>query len=115
MSIFRRRNNEGTSSSAPTTTKDENGEEVCLVPVSQLKAVGNNARKRRTGLIFALGGLFGIVLAAFFADKNDVIRFSGLAELADLHLEGLSNVLPAGMVREAKDRSVRLYKAPGWF
>lgn len=113
MALFRRRRNEEPSSIAPapatasSPAKNDGGEEVCLVPVSELKAVTRKARKRRTWTIFVLGGLFGLLLAALFAGKND-IHFSALSEFADQHWENFSNVLPAGILKDAKDLSVSL-------
>ena len=106
MSILRRRNQEKAPSIIPTSSKTEDGEEVCLVPVSELKAVSTKGRKRRIGFIFALGGIFGIMLAAFFAQKNDVIHLAALSDLTDRNLESLANVLPHGIIKDAKHLSV---------
>lgn len=112
MSTLRRRiaHAFGASSTpSPIPSRDETpepGEEVRLVPVSKLRTLtARKKTKRRNGLIFGLGGLFGIVLAAFFATQNDVIRFEGLM---DLNLESLVDVIPAGIVRDARDITVRV-------
>ncbi|KAF3386124.1 Phospholipid:diacylglycerol acyltransferase [Penicillium rolfsii] len=55
--------------------------------------------KRRNGLIFVLGGLFGIFIALFFANQQEVIS---LESLMDLNLESLIDVIPQGIVRDAK-------------
>lgn len=61
--------------------------------------------KRRNGFIFVLGGLFGIFIALFFANQQEVIS---LDSLMDLNLESLIDVIPQGIVRDAKAFSVRL-------
>ncbi|KAK2739016.1 hypothetical protein FQN57_006698 [Myotisia sp. PD_48] len=60
--------------------------------------------KRRNGLIFGLGGIFGVFLALFFANQNEVIS---LDALMDLNLDTLIDVIPAGIVRDAKEFSQR--------
>jgi phospholipid:diacylglycerol acyltransferase len=59
--------------------------------------------KRGNGLIFGLGGLFGIFIALFFANHNEVISFDALM---DLNLDSFIDVIPAGMVRDAKEFTV---------
>ena len=59
--------------------------------------------KRRNGLIFVLGGLFGIFIALFFANQQEVIS---LESLMDLNLESLFDAIPQGIVRDAKEFSV---------
>lgn len=61
--------------------------------------------KRRNGLIFGLGGVFGIFLALFFANHNEVIT---LDALMDLNLDSLIDVMPAGIIRDASQFSVCL-------
>ncbi|KAI9873865.1 MAG: hypothetical protein M1830_010512 [Pleopsidium flavum] len=84
----------------PEEIPPEEVEEVRLVPVSKLKALTRKKSKRRNGLIFGLGGLFGIIVAAFFANQSDVINFEGLM---DLNLDTLLDVIPAGIIRDAKE------------
>jgi phospholipid:diacylglycerol acyltransferase len=80
-------------------------EEVRLVPVSKLKKLTTVKRsKRKSWLIFGLGGLFGLVVAVFFANQQEVIK---LEALLDVNLDSLMDVIPAGIVRDAKDLSVR--------
>jgi len=82
----------------------EAAEEVRLAPVSKIITEKHHkTRKRRTGFIFFLGGLFGIVAAGFFAQKSDLIEFP---ELGDLSMDSLMDVLPAGFVRDARDLAV---------
>ncbi|KMQ44737.1 Phospholipid:diacylglycerol acyltransferase [Trichophyton rubrum] len=58
--------------------------------------------RRRNGLIFGLGGIFGIFVALFFANQNEVIS---LDALLDLNIDSLIDVIPAGIVRDAKEFS----------
>ena len=79
---------------------------MTLVPASQLKQLTSKRRwsKRRQGLLFGLGGLFGLIVAALFADHHDVISLEGLL---DVNLESLLDVIPVGIVNDAKDLTVR--------
>ncbi len=86
----------------PSPTK---GEPVTLVPASQLERLTKKRwSKRRQVLIFGLGGLFGVVIAALFANHHDVINLEGLM---DMNIESLLDVIPAGIVNDAKDITVR--------
>jgi phospholipid:diacylglycerol acyltransferase len=109
MSTLRRRIAHALGDSSPSPSRDitpEPGEEVRQIPVSKLKSLTSQKKsKRKNGLIFGLGGLFGIILAAFFATQNDVIRFEGLM---DLNLESLIDVIPAGIVKDARDITVSI-------
>ena len=81
------------------------GEPVTLISDAQLKKLKSKKSKRRQGLIFGLGGLFGLLIAAFFANRHDVIKLEGLV---DFNLEALLDVIPAGIVNDAKDITVCL-------
>jgi phospholipid:diacylglycerol acyltransferase len=59
--------------------------------------------KRRNGLIFVLGGIFGILVAAFFANQQDVIS---LDALMDLNLDALMDVIPQGIMKDVSEFSV---------
>lgn len=83
------------------------GEPVTLVPAAQLKKLKTKKSKRWQWGIFSLGGIFGLVVAAFFANQNDVINLDGLA---DFHIESLIDVIPASIVSDAKDITVRLVR-----
>ena len=111
---FSNTKDEGTSTSGEAIPAAD--EEVRLAPVS--KILGTNeqetkhphhkkekTRKRRNGFIFALGGLFGILVAGFFAQKSDLID---LPELGDLSMDSLMDVLPANFMKEARDLAVSL-------
>ena len=79
---------------------------MTLVPASQLKKLTSKRRwsKRRQGFLFGLGGLFGLFVAALFANHHDVISLEGLL---DVNLESLLDVIPVGIVNDAKDITVR--------
>lgn len=67
-------------------------------------------RKRRTGAIFLLGSLFGLIAAGFFAKSNDLIDFP---EIGDLSVDSLLDVLPAGLVKDVRDLVVCFSNPPG--
>jgi phospholipid:diacylglycerol acyltransferase len=76
-----------------------------LSPASRLKRYLAKPRgKRRYSFIFLLGGLFGICVALFFANHNEVIS---LDALLDLNLDALIDVIPQGILRDAKEFTVR--------
>jgi phospholipid:diacylglycerol acyltransferase len=78
---------------------------VQLVSVSKLKGLTDKKRsKRRGGLIFGLGGLVGVLIALIFANNQEVISLDGLI---DFNLESFFDVIPAGIVKDAKDITVR--------
>lgn len=91
-----------TPASSRETTPPK-GEPVRLAPVSKIKRTKESGRKRRNGFMFGLGGLFGILIAAFFANKHDVIRFDSIGEIS---FENLIDVIPASILKEAKDITV---------
>ena len=81
----------------------EPGEESKLVSKKKLdQLLQRRPSKKRSSLIFALGGLVGLLLAAFFAQQNDVIKLQGLL---DVNLDSLMDVLPSTVVKDAKDLS----------
>lgn len=98
------------TTAAETTTTDDSGGDSGTV-VSNLREeirhvevpVFKRRSKRRNGFIFGLGGLFGVFIALFFANQNEVISFDALM---DLNLESLIDVIPAAMVRDAKEFTV---------
>ena len=109
MSVLRRRFGK-VFSETPTPSSSEDGapgtgEEVQSVPVSKLKKLTSGRQsKRKSWMIFGLGGLFGLLVAVFFANQQEVIK---LEALLDVNLDSLMDVIPAGIVRDAKDLSVR--------
>lgn len=102
----------GDSSSEPSRAsspnpafKDKNGEHVTLVSTSKLKQLSSKRSRRRQWFVFGLGGLFGVIIAAFFAQQHDVINLEGLM---DMNLDSLLDAIPAGIVKDAKDITVSL-------
>lgn len=89
------------------TEEDKLREEFGGAKVKQL--VIRPRSKRRNGLIFVLGGLFGIFVALFFANQHEVIN---LDSLMDLNLDSLLDVIPQGIVRDVREFSVKLL--PSW-
>lgn len=105
MAALRQR---GTDKSKSSKRRDESpakAEEVRLAPVSKIITDTNKpkTRKRRNGLIFFLGGIFGLLVAGFFAQRSDLLDFP---ELGDLSMESLMEILPAGFVSDARDLAV---------
>lgn len=106
MSTLRRRFL-GDSSSSRGSSREPSpakGEPVTLVSNSHLKQLKGKRSKRWQFSLFGLGGLFGLVVAAFFANQHDVINLEGLV---DFNMESLLDVIPAGIVKDAKDITVR--------
>lgn len=66
-------------------------------------AKGKNG-KRKNFWVFVLGGLAGVMAAAFFAGSNDMID---LTSLEGVNLESILDALPAGFLREARELQVR--------
>ena len=104
MAPLRRRILGDPSSTEPSRNPSPaKGEPVTLIPASQLKKLESKKSKRWHGFIFGLGGLFGLAVAAFFANQHDVINLEGLV---DFNLDSLIDVIPAGIVTDAKDITV---------
>ena len=99
----------GDSSSDPSRAPSPvKGEPVQLVPAAHLQKLNKRKGKRRQWFVFGLGGLFGILVAAFFAQRHDVLNLEGLL---DINLESVLDVIPAGVVNDAKDITVRFARA----
>ena len=103
MSTLRRRLLGDSSSEPSRDPSPSKGEAVTLIPARQLEKLKSKKSKRRSWVLFSLGGIFGVVVAAFFAQQNDVINFDGLV---DFNLDSLIDVIPAGIVKDAKDITV---------
>ncbi|EER26236.1 Lecithin:cholesterol acyltransferase family protein [Coccidioides posadasii C735 delta SOWgp] len=82
--------------------QDRRSQTVTLRQKPQEELVTKRRSKRRNGLIFGLGGIFGIFLALFFANHNEVIS---LDALMDLNLDSLIDVIPAGILKDASEFS----------
>lgn len=97
--------NDTSSSTEPSCEPSPaKGEPVTLVSHSRLKELKGKRSKRWQFSIFGLGGLFGLVVAALFANQHDVINLEGLV---DFNMESLLDVIPAGILKDAKDITVR--------
>jgi hypothetical protein len=66
-----------------------------------LKKKGKN--KRKNAWIFGLGGLFGLVVAGFFASSNEMID---LKSLEGMNLDSILDALPASFVSSAQQLQV---------
>lgn len=99
---------DGTPPESPISVTPERDESP-IRPGDKVKVVHHNqkTRKRRTGAIFLLGSLFGLIAAGFFAKSNDLIDFP---ELGDFSVDGLLDVLPAGLVKDVRDLVVCISK-----
>ena len=123
MSDLRRRIfGAGTPDSTPSSSRDaspasirrEDGD-YHIIPKPQLeklkkevKEVRRKGTKRRNVWIFALGGLFGIFVAGFFASTNGSLdKLVELAGVKDMNLDTLLDVLPAGLIRDVQNLQVR--------
>lgn len=123
MSSLRRRifgvSRTSTPSSSGTTTPTNSGDkpdEYRVVPSTHLEKLARKAArpkgtKRRNAWIFGLGGLFGVVVAAFFVGNQDMID---LRALADVNLDSILDVLPAGLIRDAQALQVCSPSIHGW-
>lgn len=79
----------------------EPGDEVKLVPVKKLQTLTTKKKsKRKSGLLFALGGIFGVVFALAFAQQQEVIRLDGML---DVTLDSFLDVIPDVIIRDARD------------
>lgn len=103
MSSLRRRLMGDFSNQASRDPSPVKEDQITVIPTAKFKSLTKKRSKRRSGFLFGLGGLFGIVIALFFANRHDVIKFEGLM---DLNLESLMDVIPAKIVRDARDITV---------
>ncbi|MCJ1285082.1 hypothetical protein MMC26_004420 [Xylographa opegraphella] len=104
MSSLRRRFLGESSAEPSRDVTPEKDEEVRLVPLSKLRNLTlktHKRSKRRNVLIFAFGGLFGLFVAAYFANQQDVVNLNGLIDMN--FYESLLDIIPSGIVKEAKD------------
>ncbi|KAK5168818.1 phospholipid:diacylglycerol acyltransferase [Saxophila tyrrhenica] len=99
------------SSPAPGQETNKDGSEYQVVPRrkmerlrSDLRILRGKGRKRRMAWIFALGGVFGIFLAGFFATSNgsfdQLVQFTGMK---DMNLDSILDILPTGVIRDVQE------------
>jgi len=69
----------------------------------KLKSQPKNKSSVKKRYIFGLGGLFGLLLAGFFAKDADVFD---LSQLQNMNLDSIIDVLPAGLIRDAHELQV---------
>lgn len=105
MNTLRRRTGALRRGETPSREETPDSEDLRVVSAKKLHRLTHQppGRKRKMFWIFVLGGLFGLVLAAFFANNSDLID---LASLVDVNLETLMDVLPAGLIKDAKEFQV---------
>merc|ERR1711939_874106 len=81
MSALRRRIANALSTPSPSPSRESTpdpSEEVKVVSTKKLENLKKQRHtKRRSGVIFGLGSLLGLVLALLFAQSQDVIKFDG--------------------------------------
>jgi len=115
MSALRRRIFGTSGDSTPALTPERSregspagGHDYRVVPADKLDTLSSsskkgNGSKRRNFWIFGLGGLFGIILAGFFASNNE---FMDLTSFNNMNLDSILDVLPAGLINDARDLQV---------
>lgn len=107
MSFLRRRFGGNDSSSTepsrdPTPDPDRNLRVVTAEKLHTLKKKGTPS-KRKNLWIFGLGGVFGLLVAAFFAGSNDMLDLSGLE---GMNLDSILDALPSGFMKDAQQLQV---------
>ncbi|KEQ89966.1 Phospholipid:diacylglycerol acyltransferase [Aureobasidium pullulans EXF-150] len=111
MSGLRRRIFGSSTAESPSLTPEHSrestptSEEVRIVSAKKLdKLTASHKKKgfgtkRRNAWVFGLGGLFGILIAGFFASSNEVFDMQALK---DMNLDSILDVLPAGLIKDAQ-------------
>lgn len=105
---------ESSPAPAPGRTNEEDGGDFKIIPKQKLeklkkevKAVQGKGHKRRNFWVFALGGVFGILLAGFFASSNGSLdQLVNMAGMKDMNLDSLLDILPAGVIRDVQNLQV---------
>jgi len=89
-------------SPAPGQTRPSNLRVITAEQLHTLKKKGKS--KRKNAWIFGLGGVFGLVLAGFFASSNEMID---LKSLEGMNLDSIFDALPSSFVKSAQELQVR--------
>ncbi|KAL4873385.1 hypothetical protein BDV12DRAFT_159889 [Aspergillus spectabilis] len=108
--MLRRRQIKDDNNDDVQSTTPEDASRETTPPRPALKPQGKRGQsfmtkpksKRRNGLIFLLGGIFGILCAVFFAQQQDVIS---LDSIMDLNLDTLMDVIPQSIMKDAREFS----------
>ena len=108
MAFLRRRfgGNDASSSEPSRESTPEPGRpsNLRVVTAEKLQTLKKGkSGKKKNFWIFTLGGIAGVVAAAFFAGSNDMIDFSSLE---GVNLDSLYEALPAGFLRDAQQMQV---------
>jgi phospholipid:diacylglycerol acyltransferase len=88
-------------SPAPGEPRPSNLRLVTAEHLDTLKTKGKG--KRKNAWVFGLGGLFGLVVAGFFASSNEMID---LKSLENMNLDSILDALPASFVSSAQQLQV---------
>lgn len=101
----------GASTPLPTTPDPDRPANLRVITAEKLQTLQKRRKngKRKNFWIFGLGGLFGVLAAAFFAGSNDMID---LSSLEGMNLESLYEALPAGFLKDAQQLQVRADELP---
>ncbi|OSS49374.1 hypothetical protein B5807_05593 [Epicoccum nigrum] len=112
MSFLRRRFGGGDTSSEPSrepspaaAAPNASGRpsNLRVITAEELHTLKQGSKKkhakRKNAWVFGLGGLFGLVIAAFFAGSNDLID---LKSIEGMNLESLLEALPDNFVKSAQ-------------
>lgn len=104
VAMLRRRTGKDEVPPSNTTKPEKQQLHAEFVDTKVTQLVIKPRSKRRNGFIFMLGGIFGIFVALFFANQQEVIS---LDSLMDLNLDSWIEAIPQGIVSDVKEFSVR--------
>lgn len=113
MSFLRRRFGGAAGTDSPSdlsrepspTPDDKRPSNLRVVTAERLQTLTKGKHGKRKNLwVFGLGGIFGLLVAAFFATSSDMID---LKSLENVNLESLMEALPANFVRSAQQLQVK--------
>lgn len=114
MSFLRRRfggdnnNDSSTDVSREPTPDPDRPANLRVITAEKLHTLKQGSKnkngKRKNFWIFTLGGLAGVLAAAFFAGSNDMID---LSSLEGVNLDSILEALPQGFIKDAQQLQVR--------
>lgn len=113
MSFLRRRFGGGTKDDSPIESREPSPapgqprpSNLRVITAEQLHTLKNKGKSKKKNVwIFVLGGVFGLLVAGFFASNNEMID---LKSLENVNLESIMDALPASFVRSAQQMQVRV-------